>query len=90
MKSFVLDYVNDVELSIDFDDAGNLFITKGMADVYPCVAAHLDEIHTPCEKEVVIYGDKIFTVDRQWNRVGCGADDKNGLDTVSKSVSELR
>ena len=58
MKSFVLDYVNDVELSIDFDDAGNLFITKGMADVYPCVAAHLDEIHTPCEKEVVIYGDK--------------------------------
>ena len=62
MKSFVLDYVNDVELSIDFDDAGNLFITKGMADVYPCVAAHLDEIHTPCEKEVVIYGDKIFTV----------------------------
>ena len=79
MKSFVLDYVNDVELSIDFDDAGNLFITKGMADVYPCVAAHLDEIHTPCEKEVVIYGDKIFTVDRQWNRVGCGADDKNGL-----------
>ena len=79
MKSFVLDYVNDVELSIDFDDAGNLFITKGMADVYPCVAAHLDEIHTPCEKEVVIYGDKIFTVDRQWKRVGCGADDKNGL-----------
>lgn len=79
IKSFVLDCVNDVHLKIDTDDIGNLFITKGEADVYPCVAAHLDEIHNPCEREVVIEGDKIFTVDRLWNRVGCGADDKNGL-----------
>lgn len=79
IKSFVLDCVSDVNLKIDTDDIGNLFITKGLAETYPCVAAHLDEIHTPCEREVVVEGDKIFTVDRLWNRVGCGADDKNGL-----------
>ena len=27
----------------------------------------------------MVEGDKVFTVDRLWNRVGCGADDKNGL-----------
>ena len=32
-----------------------------------------------CVREVVVEGDKVFTVNRLWNRVGCGADDKNGL-----------
>ena len=79
MKSFVLDFLSDVTLTVETDEIGNLFITKGVAEVYPCVAAHLDEIHSPCEREVVIEGDRIFTVDRLWNRVGCGADDKNGI-----------
>ena len=79
MKSFVLDNLKNEVLQVESDDIGNLFITKGVADTYPCVAAHLDEIHTPCEREVVVEGDIIYTVDRLWNRVGCGADDKNGL-----------
>ena len=79
IKSFVLGCLNDVDLSVETDEIGNLFITKGQADSYPCVAAHLDEIHVPCVREVVVEGDKVFTVNRLWNRVGCGADDKNGL-----------
>ena len=79
IKSFVLSCVSDVDLKVETDDIGNLFITKGVAATFPCVAAHLDEIHSPCDRDVVIEGDKIFTVDRLWNRVGCGADDKNGL-----------
>ncbi len=79
IKSFILEYLSSISLSVRTDEIGNLYITKGVADVYPCVAAHLDEIHRPCEREVVIEEDKIFTVDRLWNKVGCGADDKNGL-----------
>lgn len=79
MRSFILDHLRDVDLDIKTDDIGNVFITKGLAMSYPCVAAHLDEIHSPCQRETVIDGDIIYTVDRLWNRVGCGADDKNGL-----------
>ena len=79
IRSYVLNCLSDVTLTVDTDEIGNLFITKGAAEFYPCVAAHLDEIHSPCEREVVIGGDKIFAVNRLWNRVGCGADDKNGL-----------
>ena len=79
MRSFILDHLRDVDLDIKTDDIGNVFITKGLATSYPCVAAHLDEIHSPCQRETVIDGDIIYTVDRLWNRVGCGADDKNGL-----------
>lgn len=79
MKSFVLSCLCDVELRVKVDKMGNVFITKGVAEYYPCVAAHLDEIHSPCEREVVVEGDRVYTVDRLWNKVGCGADDKNGL-----------
>lgn len=79
IKAFVLDYLKDVDLSATTDNIGNIFITKGVSESYPCIAAHLDEIHPPCEREVVVDGDIVYTVDKLWNRVGCGADDKNGL-----------
>ena len=79
IKSFLLDSLQHLPISVETDAIGNLFITKGVADVYPCVAAHLDEIHAPSQREVVVEGDIIYTVDEMWNMVGCGADDKNGL-----------
>ena len=79
IKSFVLGHLADLNLDVKTDGIGNVLITKGLADRYPCVAAHLDEIHSPCVREVVVEGDIVYTVDRLWNRVGCGADDKNGL-----------
>lgn len=79
IKSFLLDSLHQLPISVETDAIGNLFITKGLADLYPCVAAHLDEIHAPCQREVVVEGDIIYTVNNLWNRVGCGADDKNGL-----------
>ena len=79
IKSFLLDLLKHIPISVETDAIGNLFITKGVADLYPCVAAHLDEIHAPCQREVVVEGDIIYTVNELWNRVGCGADDKNGL-----------
>ena len=79
IKSFILDHLKGVPLSVESDAIGNLFITKGSADRYPCVAAHLDEIHTPCQREVMVDGDILHTIDTAGNPVGCGADDKNGL-----------
>lgn len=79
IKAFILNCLKDMPISIETDEIGNMYITKGYAEKYPCLAAHLDEIHAPCEREVVVEGDKVYTVDRLWNRVGCGADDKNGL-----------
>ena len=77
IKSFLLDLLKHIPISVETDAIGNLFITKGVADVYPCVAAHLDEIHAPSQREVIVEGDIIYTVNNLWNRVGCGADDKN-------------
>lgn len=79
IKNFVLEQLADVELSVEEDSFGNLFITKGVAGSYPCVTAHLDEVHMPVEKNLVVDGEMIYAIDTAGERTGIGADDKNGL-----------
>lgn len=79
IKSFILEKVKDIPMQVVTDQIGNLFFIKGTAESYPCVAAHLDEVHLPCERDIVVDGDVIYAVDKANERVGCGADDKNGL-----------
>ena len=79
IKKFFLEQLAGLELLVEEDAFGNIFITKGVADSYPCVTAHLDEVHIPTERNIVVDGDMIYAVDADGERVGIGADDKNGL-----------
>ena len=79
IKEFVRSCLKGLSLQIVEDEIGNLFITKGVADTYPCITAHLDEVHLPCERNIVVEGDKVYAVNENKNQVGCGADDKNGI-----------
>ena len=56
IKEFFMAQIADVELTVEEDAFGNVFITKGCADSYPCVTAHLDEVHAPTERDIVIDG----------------------------------
>lgn len=79
MKKFFLEQLAGLELLVEEDTFGNIFITKGVAKSYPCVTAHFDEVHIPTERNIVVDGDMIYAVDADGERVGIGADDKNGL-----------
>ena len=79
IKAFVQGYLAHMDVDIRADESGNLFITKGVAESYPCVVAHLDEVHDVEERQVVVEGDMIYATDKAGNRVGLGADDKNGV-----------
>lgn len=79
IKAFVLGCLADVEMTIEEDNFGNLFITKGVAESYPCVTAHLDEVHEPTARVLVVEDETIYALDSRGERVGIGADDKNGL-----------
>lgn len=88
IKNFVLGQLADVEFSVEEDSFGNIFITKGVAGSYPCVTAHLDEVHVPVEKSLVVDGDMIYAVDAAGERTGIGADDKNGLWIIIRLLHE--
>lgn len=67
---------------IETDSFGNLLITKGEAETYPCLAAHMDQVqhnHSKDFRVVEIGGDVIGWSPKSHAQQGLGADDKNGI-----------
>lgn len=83
MIAFVSQKLTDLGVSFTIDKAGNIYATKGKAATFPCIAAHLDEVHQAREKgyEVLVVRDEFIigfnSGKREFN--GIGADDKNGI-----------
>lgn len=84
MRRFIKRHVNNniSGVTIVQDVAGNLLITKGESDSYPCICAHMDQVQrlhpkdfTCVENDNVIFGYS----PKERKQCGLGADDKNGL-----------
>lgn len=76
------------ELEIIGDDFGNVYITKGPPSpegLYPCVVAHLDQVHKKADgyREIHEDGDVIFALGKSitgdYQQVGTGSDDLTGV-----------
>lgn len=69
-------------VKIEEDAIGNLFLTKGIAETYPCLAAHMDQVQKPYPKDykVVETADIVFGYSPSLRtQCGLGADDKCGI-----------
>lgn len=82
MESYILDFAESLGLSPIYDN-GNIYITKGYSETYPCIVSHTDSVHK-------IIDDKHFTIIANDNYAigfdmanvcpsGCGGDDKVGI-----------
>lgn len=60
---------------------GNIYVTKGCADAYPCVVAHMDSVHDIVEDLTAIEIDGKITGFNKvtMEQVGIGGDDKVGI-----------
>ena len=83
MRNFLKKVAKDYGATEIFQDAaGNLLITKGKSETYPCVAAHMDQVQTLHSKDfqvVEVQGDIIGYSPKHHQQMGLGADDKNGI-----------
>jgi tripeptide aminopeptidase len=61
------------------DEWNNVYIRKGRADYFPCVAAHIDTVHPPRPVEIIQQDGILFGMDEQGQRTGIGGDDKAGV-----------
>lgn len=86
MKKFIYRWVAQnlagCVVKVKTDNAGNLYITRGKADTYPCVVAHLDQVQKWHSRDfrAELAGDIIvgYSMDNR-RQEGLGADDKNGI-----------
>ena len=84
MRRFIKRHINNniSGVTIVQDMAGNLLITKGESDSYPCICAHMDQVQRlhPKDFTCVENDDVIFGYSpKERKQCGLGADDKNGL-----------
>ena len=79
---YVNEHVKDVTIVTEQQAGGtNIYVTKGKADVYPCVVAHTDTVHDfvkgYCVRRI---GNNFYAMDStKMEQVGVGGDDKVGI-----------
>lgn len=80
IKSYIFENITNVKIT--GDKIGNLYITKGQAETYPCIVAHLDQVQRLHSKDfrAIETSEIIFGYSPSNRRQeGLGADDKNGI-----------
>lgn len=83
MAKYIMTGLKKMGVSYRKDKAGNIYAVKGNATTYPCVVAHIDEVHrnkTGNYGAYVVADEIVIGYDRKKKRqTGIGADDKNGI-----------
>lgn len=72
-------------------EEGNTYITKGLAETYPCVIAHTDTVHD-IHKDLTVFDDGqiMFAMDMTKGlQVGIGGDDKVGIYIALEMLREF-
>lgn len=93
MLTYIKDTVRNIDgCRIEQDGEKNIYVTKGEADLYPCIVAHTDTVHDRIpDANFKIYEDKniLFSIDtRSYKRTGIGGDDKVGVYIALRMLME--
>ena len=67
------------KLKIENDTHGNIYVTKGKANLYPCIISHLDQVHKYAQNKTIFQnGDYLLAFDGP-RQIGTGGDDLVGV-----------
>lgn len=82
MVEYLFKELNEIEgCAFEYKDDGNIYVTKGEADFFPCVVAHMDTVHKIVEDLFVLQvGHRLTGFNRiTMEQTGIGGDDKVGI-----------
>lgn len=93
MRKFIKDYIrrNIDGATYTQDKSGNVYVTKGEANTYPCIVAHMDQVQRIHSKDFRVFGyeGKLFGFSGDNCQMeGPGADDKNGIWVALKCLKK--
>lgn len=92
MRDFLVSYIEEIGVNCKIDETGNVYATKGDAETYPCVVAHMDQVQRLHSADFRAYesGGIIYGYSRRDRRFeGLGADDKNGIFVALECLKEF-
>lgn len=94
MRKFIWNWIkqNVPSASVTCDKPGNLYVTKGESETYPCIVAHLDQVQERHAKDFKAYEAEDIIIgfsSRHCEQQGLGADDKCGIWVGLKCLQEF-
>lgn len=94
MARFITDELSRMGIAYRKDRHGNIYAVKGKRKSYPCVVAHMDEVHrrkTGTYAAHLVAESMIVGYDHKHRRMtGIGADDKNGIWVCLKCLESFK
>lgn len=94
MAKFIIEELKKMEIPFRQDRYGNIYTVKGNRESYPCVVAHMDEVHrrkTGSYAAHLVADSMIVGYDHKRKRMtGIGADDKNGIWICLKCLEDCK
>ena len=94
MAKFIIEELKRMEIPFRQDRYGNIYAVKGNRESYPCVVAHMDEVHrrkTGSYAAHLVADSMIVGYDHKRKRMtGIGADDKNGIWICLKCLEDFK
>lgn len=92
MEAFIIKHIEHLGLECIYDN-GNIYVTKGVSDSYPCIVSHTDTVHRiiPDDHFTIIANDEFaIGYDRaKMSASGCGGDDKVGIFICLQMLQEF-
>ena len=79
MRDYIVNQLNDRNIQNYTDEHGNVYATKGSANKFPCVVAHIDTVHEITEFSVVENNYKLSAIKPDGSPTGIGGDNKAGV-----------
>lgn len=92
MVEHLVNRLCEIGMTVYYDGFDNVYGEYGECETYPCIVAHMDEVHKnkPEDFEVVKYKGNYFGFSESTKSfVGIGADDKNGIWVALKVAVEF-
>jgi hypothetical protein len=91
MNRFIISELSKVKDVDIYQRDGNIYVTKGVADTYPCIVSHTDTVHDIVKNfNIFKLDDKLFSIDGDtMERVGIGGDDKVGVYIALQVIKTL-
>lgn len=80
MFAHIIRQTKEIDCNFFIED-GSIYITKGEADIYPCIVAHMDTVHDiVSDLSVISSGNKLTGFNAHtMQQTGIGGDDKVGI-----------
>ena len=81
MENYIKKRLKRMNLGYTTDNYGNIYTTKGYADIYPSMVCHIDTVHDINNNARVVHlEDNLLAIDiNTMERYGIGGDDKVGI-----------